>query len=97
LQSVTFNSLSSADTYFTDNSIDLGSITGLTSIAFQLNVTTTVPGDSFDAALIFGDATANAGPVPTPEPGGAAPVGLLAAMALARWRRRCPRDKGILL
>ena len=85
LQSVNFTSIASANTYFTDDPIDLGSISGLTSIKFQLNVTTTAPGDSYDVSLIFGDATANAGPVPEP---GAMGIGCVVGMSLMRRRRR---------
>jgi len=87
LQSVTFTSLTDANAYFTDNAVDLGPITGVTSIQFQLSETTTAPGDSYDAPLIFGDATVDAGPVPTPEPAGMAVVGVVGAGWLGRRRR----------
>ena len=73
-----------ANRYFTNNAIDFGSITGLTSIKFQLNVTTTAPGDSYDVSLIFGDATANSGPVP--EPGTMGVVGIMGIGLLQRRR-----------
>jgi hypothetical protein len=87
LQSVTFTSLANANAYFTNDAIDLGSVTGLTSIKFQLSETTTAPTDSYDASLIFGDATVNAGPVPTPEPATTALAGFLATGLLKRRRR----------
>jgi autotransporter-associated beta strand protein len=64
LQNVTFATLGDANAYFTDNPVDLGLITGVQSVQFQLMESTSTPGDSYYVSLIFGDATANSGPIP---------------------------------
>jgi hypothetical protein len=55
-------------------------------LEFNLSVTTTAAGDSYNPSLIYGDATINSSYVPEPASCGLA-MGLGAATLLARRRR----------
>jgi hypothetical protein len=86
LQQETFITLAAADAYFTDNPIDLGPTANVLSIEFSMSVTTTSPGDSFYASLVYGEATVNSNYVP--EPSSTTFVLFLAGGTILRRRRR---------
>jgi len=59
----TFNSASAALTYFTDNTVSLGSTTTLAgSYRATFSITTHRPGDGFNASFILGNTTTGSGP-----------------------------------
>jgi hypothetical protein len=86
-QDYTFTDLATAETFFTDHLLDLGSITdgvganNQLDLNFVMNLTTLNLGDSFAADMIVAN-------VAVPEP---ATIGMMAmvAMLLCRARRRC--------
>ena len=89
LQQETFTSLAEANAYFTDDPIDLGAISDLQSVEFSMSVTTTNPGDSYYASLIYGQATVNSNYVPEPTCGALLLLG--GSTLFARRRRRARR------
>jgi hypothetical protein len=68
----TFTDVSSALAFFTDQTLDLGSLAGMTGdvdLDFEFDFTSQQIDDSFAAELIFGNTTAGSGPaVPVPAP-----------------------------
>jgi hypothetical protein len=83
-QDYTFTNLASAESFFTDHVLDLGSILNGSGanqqldLNFQMNVTTLNQGDGFAGTLIFANVT--------PEPGLMSIA--IAGLLLGQWRRR---------
>lgn len=69
----TFLTFSAADTYFANQTLDLGAIgigvptNNLLSLSFTLSVTTGLDGASFDPNIVFGNSTLGSNPT-VPEP-----------------------------
>ena len=81
-------SFSAADTFFTDNTLNLGGIGSSTvTLNFLLDITPTTNGATFDPNIIFGNATMGSGPA-TPEPATLALMGLAAGALLLVRRKR---------
>jgi hypothetical protein len=67
----TFTSRAQAAAFFGDDTLDLGSLAGVSSditLGFELDVTSHTIGDSFMAELVGGDTTPGSGISPIPEP-----------------------------
>jgi hypothetical protein len=71
---VTFTNVASANAFFKDNPMDLGSITAgengtSVTLEFDFNLTASEAGAGYNAQVIFGNATVGSGPVPEPAMG----------------------------
>jgi hypothetical protein len=90
--SQSFTDLASAEAFFTDETLDLGSVDTTKSslnLAFSLDLTTDKLNSGFDAGLFFGNSTPGSGP-PVPEPTSALLVGT--GLGVLARRRRCRRQ-----
>jgi hypothetical protein len=84
----TFTSLATAQAYFADNVINLGSIgTGPQGLNFAFNLNSSSNGNAFNVAFLVADV----GVVPEPSTSALVGVGVLALIAL---QRRCRSRKG---
>ena len=95
----TFTDPAKAAAFFSDHTLDLGSLAGITgsvTLGFELDFTSHTIGDSFMVQMVAGDTTpgsGTSGTSPVPEPGTASLVGFgLAALTGLRRRLRPHRQ-----
>jgi hypothetical protein len=91
LEDKTFTDVTAATAFFADQTLDLGSLVGMTGavdLGFEFDFTSHQIGDSFVAEMIFGNTTAGSGSAPgspVPEPG----TGYLLGFGLAAFAGLC--------